>query len=231
VRSLVVIVATLAFAPAAYAQGATITAVDNPSSWTPERVTIKAGETVTWTFAGTTGLHNVISRGSNWGWRSGEYQSGGPDVSYKFETTGVYEFACEVHPMMDGFVDVTDASGTPPPPPPPPPPSEQHWENDQQSPTLFELVDEARPKLKRVRVNGVRNGARVRFRLSERARVHVRFRFGGVVVKSARKTFGAGPGRLTVRDRRMDGRYRIEVFARDLSGNRSRVKHARVTVR
>ncbi len=59
----------------------------------------------------------------------------------------------------------------------------------------------------------------------------VRFRLGGVAVKTARKTFGAGAGRLTVHDRRMDGRYRLEIFARDLSGNRSRVKRARVTVR
>jgi hypothetical protein len=176
-------------------------------------------------------LHNVISRGTNWNWRSGDWQSGGPDVSYTFPTAGSFEFACQVHPEMEGFVDVTGAGGEPPPPPPPPPPSEQEWANDQQPPTVFELVDEVRPQLTRVRVDAVRRGARVKFRLSERARVHVRFKRAGVAVKSVRRTFGDGPGRLTVRDRRMEGRYRIEVVARDLSGNRSRVARDSVTVR
>ena len=71
----------------------------------------------------------------------------------------------------------------------------------------------------------------MRFRLSERARVSVRFKLAGLTVKTTRRTFRAGRHRLTVRDPRMRGRYRIEVFALDLAGNRSRFKHARVTVR
>ena len=82
-----------------------------------------------------------------------------------------------------------------------------------------------------MRVRAVRNGARVRFRLSERARVSVRFELAGITVKTARRTFRAGRRGLIVRDRRMHGRYRVEVVARDLAGNRSRVKRARVTVR
>lgn len=223
-RWLLTVVATLAFAPSAYAQGATVEWVGDSSPWSPSEVTIKAGETVTWTWSNT---HNVDATSTNWDITSGTTSP----FSHTFAAAGTYDYVCQFHSAMTGRVIVTDAGGTPPPPPPPPPPSEQPWTNDQQPPDPFEVVDEVRPQLTRVRLAAVRDGARVRFRLSERARVTVRFRLGGVVVKASRKTFGAGAGRLTVRDRRMHGRYRLEVFARDLSGNRSRVKHARVTVR
>jgi plastocyanin len=234
-RWLLAIVALLAFAPSAYAQGATIQAVDAGATWSPpssrsDPIRIKAGETVTWSFTGTTDLHNVASSSSNWSFRN-EFARGGPPASYMFATSGTYDFKCEVHQTMTGTVAVADASGTPPPPPPPPPPSEQEWANDQAPPTVFELVDEVRPELTRVRVDAVRNGARARFTLSERARVHVRLLRAGVPVKSARKTFGPGSGRVTVRGRRLEGRYRVEVFARDLSGNRSAVERDWLTVR
>jgi plastocyanin len=230
--------AALAFAPAAYGQGATVQAVDGTEAdgfnnrWAPPAVTIKAGETVTWSFAGTTALHNVVSRGSNWSYRNGDPVRGGPSGSFTFPTPGVFEYVCEVHvTTMVGTVTVTDASGTPPPPPPPPPPSEQHWANDQPSPTQLEVVDEQKPRLSRVRVSAVRDGGRVRFRLSERAQVIVRFKLAGVTVKRAARTFRKGAGSLTVRDRRMHGRYKVEVLARDLAGNRSRVRSTRLTVR
>jgi hypothetical protein len=126
---------------------------------------------------------------------------------------------------MSGTVTVGN-----PPPPPPPPLSEQPWPNDQQAPPLLDVADTKRPRLSSVRAAAVANGARVRFRLSERARVTVRFKLGGLTVKTAHRTFRAGTRSLTVRDRRMHGRYRIEVLATDLADNRSRVKHARVTV-
>jgi hypothetical protein len=120
-----------------------------------------------------------------------------------------------------------------PPPPPPPPLSEQPFPNDQPAPapTVLEVTDEERPKLTRLRAARVRNGARVRFRLSERARVTVRFRRHGRTVKTARRTFPRGAHGLTVRDRRMRGRYRLEVRATDLAGNRSAVRRARLRVR
>ena len=225
-RWLAVVFATLAFAPAAYAQNATVQAVD-PYSWVPPNPEIKAGESVTWTWTGT---HDIKSSNELDDWSAASTTS---PFTQRFDTPGTYKFVCSFHEFngMVGTVTVKGAGGEPPPPPPPPPASEQQLANDQAPPTVFELVDEERPQLTRVRVDAVRNGARVRFRLSERARVIVRFRLGGLVVKSARKTFGPGPGRLTVRDRRMEGRYRVEVFARDLSGNRSQTERATVRVR
>ena len=53
---------------------------------------------------------------------------------------------------------------------------------------------------------------------------------GGLTVKTAHRRFRAGTRSLIVRDRRMRGRYRVEIVAADLADNHSRVKHARVTV-
>jgi plastocyanin len=229
-----VALATLVAAPVASAQGPTIQAVDGPppelnNRWEPANVAINPGETVTWSFAGTTGFHNVQSSGSNWNptFRNGEADRGLPPASYTFTNPGVYVFECQVHAnTMRGTVTVGN-----PPPPPPPPLSEQHWANEQQPPSSLERTDETRPRLSRVRARAVRDGARVRFRLSERARVTVRVKLAGVTIKAARKTFGKGSARLTVRDRRIHGRYRVEVVARDLGGNRSRSRARFVYVR
>jgi len=232
------VLAALAGAPAASAQGPVVQAIDGTEAdgfnnrWSPTAVTIKAGETVTWSFTGTAALHNVVSRGTNWSYRSGDPASGPGPASLMFPTPGTYTFACEVHvTTMTGDVIVTDASGTPPPPPPPPPLSEQPWPNDQQPPPALDVADEKAPRLTRVRVAPVRNGARVRFRVSERARVTVRFKLAGLAVKTVQRTVRAGTRSLTVRGRRMHGRYSVEVRARDLAGNRSRLRRARLTIR
>jgi plastocyanin len=231
------VVAALAAGPAA-AEAQVVTAVDGTEAdgynnrWSPASVTVRAGETVTWSFAGSTVYHNVASSGPEWSYRNGPPAIAPPNASFTFPTPGTYRFVCEIHATtMVGDVIVTDASGTPPPPPPPPPLSQQPFPNDQSAPTAFDVADEKRPRLTGVRAAAVRNGARVRFRLSERARVLVRFKLAGLTVKSARRTFRAGAHRLTVRDRRMHGRYRVDVFARDMAGNRSRVRHARLTIR
>ena len=230
--------AALGAAPAAFGQGAVVQAVDGTPTdpllfhWSPAEVTIKAGETVTWRFDGTSALHNVISQGTNWSYRSGQFQSGHPPAQFPFPAPGEYRFACEVHAnTMFGKVTVTDATGAPPPPPPPPPPSEQPWQNDQRAPIVLELSRDLPPRLTRVRAAPAPNGARVRFRLSERARVVVRFRLAALTIKTASAAFRAGSRSLMVRDRRLSGRYRVDVFARDAAGNRSQVKRTRVTIR
>jgi plastocyanin len=233
--ALATMLATLAAAPAASAQGPTVQAVDGTPAdqfnnrWSPKDVTINPGETVTWSFNGTTGFHNVQSNSSNWSFRNADAARGLPPASFRFDTAGRYDFVCEVHQTtMTGTVTVGN-----PPPPPPPPLSEQPWANDQQAPPVLDTGgrDRTRPRLSRVRARAVRNGARVRFRLSERALVVVRFKLSGITVKTIRRTYRAGSRRLTVRDRGMHGRYRIEMVARDVAGNRSRVEHRRLTIR
>lgn len=224
-----------ALVPAATAAAdVTINAVDGTPAdnfnnrWSPPDVTIRSGEAVTWTFPDSNGFHNVASTSDNWTLDS-EISARHEPVTHVFSTPGVYRFVCEAHvSTMYGTVTVTDTSGEPPPPPPPPPPGEQPWANDQPGPSKFERVDERRPRLTRVRLRHVRNGARVRFRISERARVRVRFKLAGITVESKRRTYRRGRHRMTIRNRRMHGRYRVEVVARDLAGNRSRTVKRRI---
>jgi plastocyanin len=226
--ALAVVVATLALADVASAQ---IQAVDDLSGvnnrWEPRAVTVQVGQSVTWRFEGTQLAHNVKSTSANWNIDSATSTNDNRPVTFTFTAEGTYSFVCKFHAdTMTGEVTVGS-----PPPPPPPPPSEQHWVNDQQPPPRLERADRTRPQLSRVRAAPVRDGARVRFRLSERARVTVRFRLAGITVKTVRRTLRRGARALTVRDRRMRGRYRVEVVARDLAGNRSRLRQTRVRVR
>jgi plastocyanin len=231
-----VVVAALTPAGTAAAD-VTVLAVDGTAenefknTWSPMEVTIKAGEAVTWTFPDSDGFHNVASDSPNWT-LDNPISARHPPVTHSFPDSGTYRFVCDAHAStMWGNVYVTDASGAPPPPPPPPPLSEQPFPNDQQPPPTLEVGDEKRPRLSRVRVTAVRDGARVRFRLSERARVSVRFKLAGLTVKTARRTFRAGARSLTVRDRRLRGSYRVEVFARDAADNRSRTVRHQVSIR
>ena len=230
------LVAALAAAPAALAADQTVRAVDgtaadpNANLWSPSAVTVKVGETVTWTFAGTAVPHNVQSEGSNWS-LSTPIGIAPPPASHRFTAKGTYTFLCQVHPAtMRGTVTVTDEDGTPPPPPPPPPPSEQPFPNDQSPPSVLEITDEDRPSLNRVRAARIRRGVRVRFRLSEPARVTIKVKRGRRTVKTKRVNARKGTRSATVRGLRA-GRYRIEVRARDLAGNPSRVRRARLSVR
>jgi hypothetical protein len=135
---------------------------------------------------------------------------------------------------MIGDVTVTDAAGTPPPPPPPPPPGSQPFPNDSPPLTVLETggLDRTQPTVRDLRVRRAARGARIRFRVSERSLVTVRFKRRGKTVKTERLT-ASGRARITVRDRRKlrAGRYRIEILARDVAGNQSHLRTAHLTLR
>ena len=76
----------------------------------------------------------------------------------------------------------------------------------------------------------VARGARVRFRLSEAGRATLALKRGGKTVKTRTVDARKGANTVTVRGLRAGG-YRVEVRARDLSGNAAELKRARVTVR
>jgi plastocyanin len=69
---------------------------------TPATVTIKAGDTVTWTNNDSTTHHLV---GDN-----GEFDSGdmtpGSTFSFKFATAGTVAYHCSIHPSMTGTITV-----------------------------------------------------------------------------------------------------------------------------
>jgi plastocyanin len=224
--------ALLAVTPAtAAAADQTVQAVDAngtvDNSWSPASVAIDVGDTVTWTFPGppSTAAHNVESDSANWTLAS-PIALNHPPVSYTFTASGNYAFVCRVHPgTMKGTVTVGNV-----PPPPPPPLSQQPFPNDQPAPTVLEITDDTRPTLSRVRVARIGHGVRVRFRVSEPARVTVRAKRGRRTVKSTTvRLTRAGSRAVTLRGLRA-GRYRIDVLARDSADNRSHVKRARLTV-
>ena len=70
----------------------------------------------------------------------------------------------------------------------------------------------------------------MRFRLSEAGRATLALKRGQKTVKTRTVDVRKGVNAVTVRGLHAGG-YRVEVRARDLSGNASRIKRARVTVR
>ncbi|WP_053226199.1 cupredoxin domain-containing protein [Solirubrobacter soli] len=228
------LVAVLALPSAAFAD-ATVQATDgtlpdgSDNRWTPNALTIKAGETVTWSFAGTTIAHNVKSAA---GWDLVNAPAvAGPPATYTFTTPGTYEFFCQLHATpMRGTITVTDATGTAPPPPPPPPLSEQPFVNDFPGPTVLEVRDTVAPTLDRVTVTRARKSAKVRVRLSEAGKVAVELT-RGKLVKRRTVEVPKGSSSFTVTGLRA-GTYRVKVSASDLAGNAAKAsKRTRITIR
>jgi plastocyanin len=223
---LVLAILVLALSPAsALAANQTIQATEtDPASpvWSPKDVAIDVGDTVTWSFTGAKLAHNVHATSPNWALESPDGVAQ-PPASFTFTAVGTYTFQCTFHDSMYGTVAVGDA--------PPPPLSEQPFTNDQAAPVVLELADEQRPSLTRVHASRIGRGVRVRFRVSEPARVTIRVARGRHTVKSKTvRLRRAGTGTLKIRGLRA-GTYRLAILARDLADNRSRVKRARLTVR
>jgi plastocyanin len=218
-----------ALGSAAPAAGAEVQIQGAGTAWTPAEVAIAAGDTVTWSFPTPGEYHNVEAqvRSDTTSWTFATTpQLDAPSASFRFDTPGRYGYVCFVHQEMTGTVTVGD-----PPPPPPPPLSEQPFPNDGMLGALETGgLDRTRPKLGSVRVQRMKRGARVRFRVSERSLVTVRFKRGAKIVKT-KKVNAAGTTRATVRKGLRAGRYSVELSAEDLAGNRSATRRARLTMR
>jgi plastocyanin len=208
----------------AHAATTTVQATD-ALTWDKTVVDVAPGDTVVWSFAGTAQPHNVQAASTNWQLVS-PITVAGPDVPYTFGDEGTYEFVCQVHPdTMRGTVRVTAATSPPPPPPPPPPLSEQPFPNDAIAPVTLEDVrlDHKRPRVSRVKVRRRGHRAHVHFRVSEQSKVTVRFKRGH---RTVRKVWVKARRTRTVSVWMRHGRYRVEVRATDLAGNRSKTRRA-----
>jgi plastocyanin len=108
-RSRLVIAVTLAAASllASSAQAAGTDIVIDQFSFSPQRLTVKAGTTVTWINQDDT-PHTVTSS-------TPLFKSKALDTSDKFSftfrTPGTYEYFCSVHPHMRGTVVVETTTG------------------------------------------------------------------------------------------------------------------------
>ena len=101
--------------------GRSIQAVDGTDAdgsdnrWTPDNVTVKVGETVTWSFDGHARSRTTCVRRAPTGTSTSPTRVGGPPATYTFATPGTYTYVCRSTRSMTGTVTVTDATGTPPP--------------------------------------------------------------------------------------------------------------------
>ena len=73
----------------------------------PQRVTVKAGTTVTWT-NDDDDSHTVASRSKFF---KSKALDTGDKFSFTFTTPGTYDYICSVHPYMTGAVVVEAATG------------------------------------------------------------------------------------------------------------------------
>lgn len=74
------------------------------SSFRPEELTVLTGTTVIWTNEDST-PHTVTSDDEVWD--SGEVASG-ESFRFTFDETGTYRYHCEIHPGMEGVIEVVD---------------------------------------------------------------------------------------------------------------------------
>ncbi len=98
------------------AEGPTVTT--KLLAYQPEKLTVKAGSTVTWTVSDS--VAHTVTTGTfelgGDGLRSSENPDGkldspiaaGKDVSHTFEEPGTYTYYCSIHKGMNGVVEVTE---------------------------------------------------------------------------------------------------------------------------
>ena len=70
--------------------------------FTPQTLTVTAGETVTWVFADRSMAHNVVADDKSF--RSELMQSG--QFTHTFDTAGTYTYHCTPHPDMTATIIV-----------------------------------------------------------------------------------------------------------------------------
>jgi plastocyanin len=79
--------------------GASTVQVDD-NVFEPEEITVSTGDTVTWEWVGSE-PHNVV--GDDF---ESEMQTEGT-FEHTFDTEGTFDYVCQVHPGMEGVVEVT----------------------------------------------------------------------------------------------------------------------------
>jgi plastocyanin len=192
-------------------------------------VAIETGDTVTWNFDGSGVAHNAAAANDvpadpAWGTYAGQFVTSGA-YDRRFTQPGTYEYVCQAHGGMSGTITVTGdpietTTATPSPTvttTPTPQPSDPGTNTPPPTGGAQDLV---KPTLRSIGAKGKRRAVTVTFRLSENATVTIRVKRGRKVVKSVTKQIAAGKRTVSVRSSKLKkGRYKVEVRARDASGN------------
>lgn len=106
--ALLSLVASLVFAPAAWAQGEEVTVSMGDNFFEPAEVTVEPGTTVTWVQEGENPHTSTSYDGL---WDSGMIAgSSGESFSFTFEEPGTYEYFCAPHEQL-GMVGTVTVSG------------------------------------------------------------------------------------------------------------------------
>jgi plastocyanin len=72
------------------------------STFSPDKITVAAGDTVTWVFRDKSLSHNVVGDGYK-----SPLQRGGR-YTHTFDEPGTHSYRCTLHPAMKGKVEVTE---------------------------------------------------------------------------------------------------------------------------
>jgi plastocyanin len=201
-------------------------------------VTIQTGDTVTWNFAGGTGIgHNVADAPAGQSqWNSAFLTAG--TYAHTYGEAGTFRFLCQAHPGMEGTVTVEGEpveTQTPTPTPTPtltltPTPTatviaSSSTDDHTRTPAPGHgAKDTTAPRVQTLRVTGGRRALKVRFWLSEPATVAitVKRRGGKGTLRSATVQSPAGTRTLTLRDKRFRrGAFTVRLRATDAMGNRA----------
>ena len=184
--------------------------------------------------------HNARAVSANWTYKSHEASSDpDPDLEdpdYDFTVNGTYEFVCDVHAgFMKGKVVVTGATeptSTATASPSATPSTQPSDPGTNTPPPTGGAADAVKPTLRRIGASAKRRAVEVSFRLSENATVTIQVKRGNRTVKTVTKQFAAGERAVSLRSSKLrkGRRYKIEVRARDASGNVSTLASKTVRV-
>lgn len=221
--SALLVAALLLALPPSLAAGANRRVAISDYRWSLEDVQIDLGEHVTWYWTGPDTLHSVTGDSPNAAGIDSDPGRGQPQhrigdtFRVDFDQPGTYRFRCKIHSTVNGTVTVSATPGDPVTEPDPVPQTS---------------VDLKPPLLGDVRLAKAsfrRPGTRMRFSLSERARVTADFfrfdrdgrrRFAGFANWGGTVGFNTVPFAKRRKDfRPRPGRYVAEIYATDLQAN------------
>jgi plastocyanin len=184
--------------------------------FTPAALTVTAGDSVTWTWAG--GKHSVTSTSAE-PFDSGSLSAG--SFSHTFATAGTFSYLCVWHSGMTGSITVLPAAPAAPAAGTAPAASTPGATGVPQAAPGPLVARPGRPRLAGVGVSG----RRLRFRLNESATVvALAFRpHAARGIRIGRLVASPGKGTLDLRlDRLHPGHHRLVVRATDTGGQRSK---------